>query len=530
MAQSHGMSNRKAIGLEGVAVKYYKQEQQEEDEPPVNKEQLEFFTYYSSSKEQSARTSYIHTCNMLSTLQSSPYSLLQRFSGAMFYEQSDGCAAQYTSATAIKYLILIANHFGIIVNKMISCPQHGKDIVDAINGASKSRFRKHENTADKGKSTIDNATFDGDSNKEIDPVFVVVDRIKKDREKQKPKKQKDNELHINRYHDIAIDCTKQRPIAPTTTFTASIEDAKVTYKEGNRTRTYPHQGQKDHYHIYTDWRIPIDQCAMRRFPCDCEACHKQITLPWDDKIPKKDWYKQKRFHKVHKCILEPVFGGLNKWKPVKLALPKQGDAGIQRKEIQALLASIPSSYEERAREDIVMGGYGAMDTTDKHSDGYYLIKWWSDPYPLQEDSGDVEGCLEIMPKDTWVCDDQYLDRLHRHKHWYKFNNKAPVKTYRLQYIINGNIDLIQHKDGGDKKPNLNSKHFKQLKAKDVFMVGKRDQYIIQEEKGIRNNLDYIEEAESSDEEESDSEGEIGDEPGDESDEEPESDSEDEEDE
>ena len=129
MAQSHGMSNRDDYGLEGITARFV----ENDGETDVHK--YEFFSYVSGAKTQNAKTSYMNTCLMITHLQLRGQ--LPRLSGATLYQQSDNCAAQYTSGTAIWCAIMIANRFGITVNIMFTCPQHGKGTVDALSGADK---------------------------------------------------------------------------------------------------------------------------------------------------------------------------------------------------------------------------------------------------------------------------------------------------------------------------------------------------------------------------------------------------------
>ena len=57
--------------------------------------------------------------------------------GGNLYCNSDGCAKQYRCANAIYYLSALAYKYGIIIDRAIGAPGHGKDIVDGLNAVDK---------------------------------------------------------------------------------------------------------------------------------------------------------------------------------------------------------------------------------------------------------------------------------------------------------------------------------------------------------------------------------------------------------
>ena len=61
--------------------------------------------------------------------------------GDLLLTNSDGCAAQYRcSSNASFFLSSLAIHHGIAIDRAISCPGHGKDIVDGVNGTTKTKL------------------------------------------------------------------------------------------------------------------------------------------------------------------------------------------------------------------------------------------------------------------------------------------------------------------------------------------------------------------------------------------------------
>jgi hypothetical protein len=54
------------------------------------------------------------------------------------------------------------------------------------------------------------------------------------------------------------------------------------------------------------------------------------------------------------------------------------------------------------------GHVGAVGMTDKAAMGYYLVKWLSEPYTLQEDTEEMSG---MIPTGFMVVDGLYFNRV-----------------------------------------------------------------------------------------------------------------------
>ena len=76
--------------------------------------------------------------------------------GGNLYCNSDGCAKQYRCANAIYYLSIIAYKYGIIIDRAIGAPGHGKDIVDGLNAVDKQYLKGCMRTI----KTADETEFD----------------------------------------------------------------------------------------------------------------------------------------------------------------------------------------------------------------------------------------------------------------------------------------------------------------------------------------------------------------------------------
>ena len=62
--------------------------------------------------------------------------------GDLLLTNSDGCAAQYRCSTAFFFLSSLAITHQIAIDRAISCPGHGKDIVDGLNGNTKTELSR----------------------------------------------------------------------------------------------------------------------------------------------------------------------------------------------------------------------------------------------------------------------------------------------------------------------------------------------------------------------------------------------------
>ena len=53
---------------------------------------------------------------------------------------TDGCAKQYKSSSSINFLSLLAFKYGLVIDRVISYPGHGKSLVDGLNGIDKNKI------------------------------------------------------------------------------------------------------------------------------------------------------------------------------------------------------------------------------------------------------------------------------------------------------------------------------------------------------------------------------------------------------
>ena len=82
-------------------------------------------------------------------------------------------------------------------------------------------------------------------------------------------------------------------------------------------------------------------------------------------------------------------------------------------------------------EKVTDGGVGVFQTEDPDADGYYLIKWTTSPYTLQEDKllNEYEP-PQLVKAGEIVCEGQYFNPVSRARLWYT-PSEVPT-TVRMQ--------------------------------------------------------------------------------------------------
>jgi hypothetical protein len=94
---------------------------------------MEMHSHFLDTSRQDARTTHTHLKVLLDYLLKSY--LIQQ--GWLVLDDTDGCAKQYRSATALYLLSLIAVTYRIVYERAIGAPGHEKDEVDGLNAVDK---------------------------------------------------------------------------------------------------------------------------------------------------------------------------------------------------------------------------------------------------------------------------------------------------------------------------------------------------------------------------------------------------------
>ena len=102
-----------------------------------------------------------------------------------------------------------------------------------------------------------------------------------------------------------------------------------------------------------------------------------LETPWDKEL---DDQLQPRYGINERWLYYRNFKGYNNWRVVNLAT-----TNIATEDEEKIYETILHGIEARMNERILIGTFGAMRTDDEATQGYYLIKWITEPYTIQED-------------------------------------------------------------------------------------------------------------------------------------------------
>jgi hypothetical protein len=101
--------------------------------------------------------------------------------------------------------------------------------------------------------------------------------------------------------------------------------------------------------------------------------------------------------------------GANNWKICTLMPKMEADKKLVRKSLRCVLNVLEARMSLMMRK----GQVGAVGTSDEAVMGYYLVKWLSKPYTLQEDTDGMSG---MIPTGSMVVDGLYFNRVQRAPH------------------------------------------------------------------------------------------------------------------
>ena len=188
-------------------------------------------------------------------------------------------------------------------------------------------------------------------------------------------------------------------------------------------------GIRAHYNIITDTDLGMGWAALRRVPCGCDSCKEQLGRPW---IPGANINLQPRYRQNDECTLWPSYEGDNNWKICQLVpTTVENEKGV-RVSMQCVLNAMEGRMSMMIRE----GEVGAIGTEDEAAMGYYLVKWLSEPYTLQEDTDGMSGRIGVG---TMVVDAIYFNQVGRAPHWYTQSGETTVAEVR--YVLQTGLQL-----------------------------------------------------------------------------------------
>ena len=92
------------------------------------------FSFLSDNSKQDAATNIAHRKRLISLLKNKK---VLTTSLSKIWENTDGCAKQYRCASALYLISVMSQTYSIIIDRGISAPGHGKEVVDGLSALDK---------------------------------------------------------------------------------------------------------------------------------------------------------------------------------------------------------------------------------------------------------------------------------------------------------------------------------------------------------------------------------------------------------
>jgi hypothetical protein len=144
-----------------------------------------------------------------------------------------------------------------------------------------------------------------------------------------------------------------------------------------------------HCNIRTDPDLDMGWGALHWVACGCRPCKVPLKRSL---VPCSNITTQPSYGVNKDCVLWPSYEGANNWKICALVLKTEVDKKVAWESLCCILNALEVHMSLMMCEGKVI----AVGTTNKAAMGYYLFKWLSKPYNLQEDTGDMSGMISAM--------------------------------------------------------------------------------------------------------------------------------------
>ena len=96
---------------------------------------MQYFTIFLyDNRKQDAATNTAHSKCLISFLKDKK---ILTTSLSTIWENTDGCAEQYRCTSALYLMSVMSQFYSIVIDRGISAPGHGKDVVDGLNDVDK---------------------------------------------------------------------------------------------------------------------------------------------------------------------------------------------------------------------------------------------------------------------------------------------------------------------------------------------------------------------------------------------------------
>ena len=160
---------------------------------------------------------------------------------------------------------------------------------------------------------------------------------------------------------------------------------------GPHTKPHGVRGLSKHYHRLFDPKQVHVICAMRRITCACYEFTSMLDKSWITGLAPK---QQPCYQPVTNWSYWPVLSSFNNWNIIIFSHKATTSEALEEIH-QVLLDGISDNMASLIKS----GKFGNMNKKDTSTMGYYVIKFFSEAYTLQEDitcDGKIISAVELV--------------------------------------------------------------------------------------------------------------------------------------
>ena len=186
------------------------------------------------------------------------------------------------------------------------------------------------------------------------------------------------------------------------------------------------------YNIRTERELGPKRAMVRMIPCGCAACVEQLKRPWDSSVD--DPLRQERYKQNRECKLWPIFEGINDWRIAEV----QETSATDPQDLEDLYAEVLGDAAAQMEEAVQVGNYGAQGVD---GDEYYLVRFNSTPYTLQEDTTSHNQVIKAGER---VCNATYLYSCHRARNYYRnaIGEEDSEVMVKMGHLVDADVKMV----------------------------------------------------------------------------------------
>ena len=194
------------------------------------------------------------------------------------------------------------------------------------------------------------------------------------------------------------------------------------------------------YNFRADPMLGIGNIAVRRIPCACEECLKQLALDWESGKENKD---QQRYAQNKNCEKWDVFQGENDWEIAEIKFMEGHEEEVMKELPSMVLKDLTTSVGML----VEVGSFGVLNVDEDKP--YVLVQFCSKPYILEDklDGDDTDQIFELKEGDN-VVEVMYWKSLSIRRdggEW--FTPLEQRSVVRLQHIVEPNLNVLPVSSG-----------------------------------------------------------------------------------